>query len=116
MFKPERLEKWRRIRKLTQEELATKINMTKAAVSNYENGHSSPSGDTLAALADVLDIDTDYLLDRTDTPRHLNQLKYEGNSDETFFERKELIEMINKASSEDLADLKIIVKRFVKEK
>ncbi|MFF2909957.1 helix-turn-helix domain-containing protein [Paenibacillus sp. NPDC057934] len=70
MFKPERLEKWRKMRKFTQEDLAKKINMTKAAISNYENGHSLPSGDTLAALADALDIDTDYLLDRTKTPRH----------------------------------------------
>ncbi|MBU5670280.1 helix-turn-helix domain-containing protein [Paenibacillus brevis] len=68
-FRGDRVAFWRKKIKLTQEELAEKINLTKAAVSNYENGHSKPSDETLVAIADVLDVDTDYLLGRTDQPR-----------------------------------------------
>lgn len=72
MFQGERIVIWRKKKKMTQEELAAKVNVTKAAISNYENGHSTPSNDTLVALADALDIDTDYLLGRTDSPRPLD--------------------------------------------
>lgn len=73
MFRGERVALWRKKKKLTQEELAIKINLTKAAVSNYENGHSTPSNETLVALADALDVDTDYLLGRTNQPRSKNE-------------------------------------------
>ncbi|RAU92483.1 helix-turn-helix domain-containing protein [Paenibacillus sp. YN15] len=72
MFQPDRLVKWRKKRKLTQDDLAEKISLTKAAISNYENGHSAPSHDTLTLIADVLDISTDYLLGRTDDPTSPN--------------------------------------------
>jgi transcriptional regulator with XRE-family HTH domain len=68
-FQGDRVALWRKKRRLTQEALANKINLTKAAVSNYENGHSTPSDETLVAIADVLDVDTDYLLGRTNQPR-----------------------------------------------
>lgn len=72
MFHGDRVASQRKNKKLTQEELAVKINLTKAAVSNYENGHSTPSNETLVALADALDVDTDYLLGRTDAPREIS--------------------------------------------
>lgn len=63
---PTRLKTIRKLRGYSQEELAEKINTTKSTISNYENGHSSPSTDTLIRLADVLNTTTDYLLGRTD--------------------------------------------------
>lgn len=54
--------------KLTQEELGKKVNTTKSTISNYENGHSTPSNDMLLLLADTLDTTTDYLLGRTEYP------------------------------------------------
>lgn len=66
MFRADRLVEWRKKKKWTQEQLATQVNITKAGISNYENGHSSPPHDTLVALADTLGITTDYLLGRTD--------------------------------------------------
>lgn len=68
MFKPERLIEWRKKKKLTQEQLAQKVQTTKGTISNYENGHSTPPHETLVAIADVLGISTDYLLGRTDDP------------------------------------------------
>lgn len=60
----ERLKEARKKKKLTQEELAIKVNTTKGTISNYENGHSSPSNEMLTMLADVLDVSTDWLLGR----------------------------------------------------
>lgn len=50
--------------KLTQEELAKKVNTTKATISNYENGHSTPSNEMLILLANTLNTTTDYILGR----------------------------------------------------
>lgn len=63
-----RLKYIRKMRKLSQEELANKINSTKSTISNYETGYSSPSNETLSDLADVLNTTTDYLLGRTEDP------------------------------------------------
>lgn len=62
----QRLRYIRKLRKLSQEELAKKINSTKGTISNYENEHSTPSNEILKDLADVLYTTTDYLLGRTD--------------------------------------------------
>jgi len=62
----QRLRIVRKENKLTQEELAKKVNTTKGTISNYENGHSTPSNEMLALLADALNTSTDYLLGRTD--------------------------------------------------
>ncbi|GAB6469988.1 helix-turn-helix transcriptional regulator [Bacillus cereus] len=60
------LKETRKMRKLTQQELANKVNTTKGTISNYENGHSTPSNEMLKDLANVLGVTTDYLLGRTD--------------------------------------------------
>jgi transcriptional regulator with XRE-family HTH domain len=62
----ERLKSARELRKLTQEELAKKVNVTKGTISNYENGHSTPSNEMLRLLADTLKTTTDFLLGRPD--------------------------------------------------
>lgn len=59
-----RLKYLRKLRKLSQEELAKKISTTKSTISNYENEYSTPSNDVLKDLADKLDTTTDYLLGR----------------------------------------------------
>lgn len=61
-----RLRQLRKQLKLSQEELAKRINTTKGTISNYENEYSTPSNDVLIDLATVLDTTTDFLLGRTD--------------------------------------------------
>ncbi|WP_353856468.1 helix-turn-helix transcriptional regulator [Bacillus sp. Bos-x628] len=61
-----RLKSVRKNKGLTQEELAKRVKTTKGTISNYENGHSTPSNEMLKDLADALDTTTDYLLGRTD--------------------------------------------------
>lgn len=60
-----RLRSARKSKGLTQEELAKRVKTTKGTISNYENGHSTPSNEMLKDLADALDTTTDYLLGRT---------------------------------------------------
>ncbi|PGC67600.1 helix-turn-helix domain-containing protein [Bacillus safensis] len=61
-----RLKSVRKNRGLTQEELAKRVKTTKGTISNYENGHSTPSNEMLKDLADALNTTTDYLLGRTE--------------------------------------------------
>lgn len=59
-----RLKSARKSKKLTQEDLAKKVNTTKATISNYENDYSTPSNEMLLLLANALEVSTDYLLGR----------------------------------------------------
>jgi Predicted transcriptional regulators len=61
----ERITKLREEKKLTQEELAPKIGITRAALSHYEKNRREPDNDTLRKLADFFDVTTDYLLARS---------------------------------------------------
>ncbi|KZN99849.1 helix-turn-helix domain-containing protein [Pseudobacillus badius] len=62
-----RLKAARLKKKLTQQELANRLKTTKGTISNYENGHSTPSNEMLKELALVLEVSTDYLLEVTDS-------------------------------------------------
>lgn len=46
---------------LTQAELAMKVGVSKNAISNYENGVSTPKIEILLALMDALDVDANYV-------------------------------------------------------
>ncbi|AHL70838.1 MULTISPECIES: helix-turn-helix domain-containing protein [Bacillus] len=76
-----RLKSVRKNRGLTQEELAKRVKTTKGTISNYENGHSTPSNEMLKDLADALNTTTDYLLGRTETISS-NQVAYDLNDPE----------------------------------
>jgi transcriptional regulator with XRE-family HTH domain len=62
----ERIKKLRKQRKITQEELGKKVNVTKVSISGYENGNRTPDTETLQKIADYFGVTTDYLLGRTD--------------------------------------------------
>ncbi|MCK1732971.1 helix-turn-helix transcriptional regulator [Bradyrhizobium sp. 138] len=64
----ERLKAARNLRGLNQAELAAKSGLPPASVSHFESGPRKPSFDNLKALASALDVTTDYLLGRSDTP------------------------------------------------
>jgi len=59
-----RLKSLRTQNKLTQKQLAEKINVTHVSISGYESGNRSPDTDTLQKLADYFEVTTDYLLGR----------------------------------------------------
>lgn len=56
-----RIRKYRKDMKLTQDELAKKLNTSKGTISNYETGYRSPRQDDLFLLAEVLNINIDDL-------------------------------------------------------
>jgi transcriptional regulator with XRE-family HTH domain len=58
----ERVMVMRRRRGLTQQELATKAQMSKTALNRLENGLQSVYAERLATLARLLDVSADYLL------------------------------------------------------
>ena len=54
---------------LTQHEFADLLGSCRSTVANYELGRRNPSLEELVKIADILDVDTNYLLDikkRTD--------------------------------------------------
>jgi len=91
----DRLKQARKSAGLTQDSLAKKVNTTKGTISNYENGHSTPSNDMLVQLANALDTTTDYLLGRADSASHYTEA---GISDTAIANlspyQKEVIEFI----------------------
>ena len=63
------LRRLRDIRKLSQQQVADSLNMSKVGYQNYETGKRRPTFEMLIALADFFDVSIDYLVGRTDNPK-----------------------------------------------
>jgi transcriptional regulator with XRE-family HTH domain len=64
----ERLRLQRKALGLTQLKLAEKIGVCRGAVEEWENRKKGTGFDNLVAIANALNVTTDYLLGRTDDP------------------------------------------------
>lgn len=62
----ERLKELRKEKKMTQEQLAKKLNMSRSSVEMYEKGEREPGFETQEAIADLFNVDIDYLFGRKD--------------------------------------------------
>lgn len=62
----ERLVELRKENKLTQQDLATKLNTTQRRISHLEKGNAEPDIATLLRLAEIFNVSTDFLLGKTD--------------------------------------------------
>lgn len=60
-----RIAELREQRGWTQEELATSVGITRAALSHYEKNRRKPDFETLTRLADRFNVSIDYLIGRT---------------------------------------------------
>lgn len=60
-----RLRELRNSRKLSQQELADRLKISKSSVNMYERGEREPGLDTLEAIADFFNVDMDYLTGKT---------------------------------------------------
>ena len=69
-----RLRELREENNYTQQEIASKIGLTKGAYGCYERGISVPDAHTLLQLADIFDVTTDYLLGRLDNKKPLEDM------------------------------------------
>ena len=62
----ERISRERRLNGLTQEGLAKKVGISRAALSHYEKDRREPDYGTLNELAGFFEVSADFLLGRTD--------------------------------------------------
>lgn len=53
-------------KRLTQDEIAKKLGMSKSTISMYENGNRAPDLETLEAIADFFNVTIDYLTGKED--------------------------------------------------
>ncbi len=61
-----KLKQLREARKMTQQQLADKLELTKSSVSAYENSAKYPSVEVLIRIATIFDVSADYLLGLSD--------------------------------------------------
>ena len=61
-----RLTEVRKVKKLSQDEVAKKLEVHGAVIGRYERDEVKPSIEVAAAIADALDISLDYLVGNTD--------------------------------------------------
>ena len=57
-----RLRELREKKRLSQQQLADWLGLTRSSISNYENNTHTPPADTLVRLADIYGVSVDYLL------------------------------------------------------
>ena len=62
----EKLKELRIENKLSQQELAKKLNVSQRSISNWENGVREPDFETLILIARFFSVTTDYLLGISD--------------------------------------------------
>ena len=62
----EKLKELRLKHKLSQKDLAIKLNITQTALSRLECGTTTAHEDIINQVADLFDVSTDYLLGRTE--------------------------------------------------
>ncbi|MEK1975951.1 S24 family peptidase [Vibrio parahaemolyticus] len=58
----DRLKQQRKLKGITQKAIATFVGVSNVAVSRWELGHSTPAGEALSKLADILECSSEWLL------------------------------------------------------
>ncbi|WP_152395127.1 helix-turn-helix domain-containing protein [Paenibacillus guangzhouensis] len=79
----------------TQEELATMIGISRAALSHYEKNRRKPDFETLTQLADLFQVSIDYLIGRTNTAQHALDPEIEQFTEQLELSDSELLERFN---------------------
>lgn len=62
---PEKLQKQRKLARLSQKSVAERLGVSPSIISAYESGERTPSTENLLALAYLYKCSTDYLLGKT---------------------------------------------------
>lgn len=96
-----RIKELRSNKKLTQENLAQALNLTREAIASYEAGNTTPPAEVFLQLADFYGVSLDYLFGRSPYP-HQGYYDLVGEKDVNHFrqlyslseeERKLLLEL-----------------------
>ncbi|WP_438848029.1 helix-turn-helix transcriptional regulator [Anaerocaecibacter muris] len=91
--------------RMTQKELAQRIENVQRNVSNWENGTSEPDCDTILRLAEIFDVSIDELFGREHYPASAN-----GDAQETLI----LSKMIKRLTAEQRNAVKFLILAFLK--
>ncbi len=67
---PKRLSSLMKERKVSQQDLASAVDVQRQTISNYKQGKSSPDWETLCKIAHFFDVSADYLIDETTNDLH----------------------------------------------
>ena len=106
------LNRARKLRGFSMEELAQRINCTKQTISNYENGLRYPDGEMLLSIAQALNVDLDYFFNDCNVNFSLNKVNYREGLLLNDRERNE-IESMTAAALNDYLELESIAKDYV---
>lgn len=58
-----KIKQYRKLKNITQEEMAALLNVTRQSYINYESGETEPSFETLKKISKILNVSIDELLD-----------------------------------------------------
>lgn len=100
----DRLKKLRENEKMTQQELANKIGVTRTAISTYENGTREPLLVKVKKIAEIFDCSIDFLVGTSD-------VKSKADSDYVIYYDKE---EETKLKVSDLVKIYKMIKEFPK--
>ena len=107
-----RIKALRKKNKLTQNQLAGLLHMSRSTVLKYENGRQIPPIDRICDIADIFDVSTDYLYGVSDCSLSLSKLNEIFYDDMTY---SELISIVLGLSEEHQKAFMIIVECLRKE-
>lgn len=75
----DRIQNLRKIKGITQEELADKVGVSRQAVSKWESEQSVPDIEKVIIMSEYFDVTTDYILKGIETPKHANEKTVNAN-------------------------------------
>lgn len=99
-----RLKSLRNSKKLKQEDLATKLNISKSAVGMYERNEREPSFEIIKKISDFFDVSIDFLLTGIEKNKNTDNLFFfdmEGLDDEEIEDIKRHIDYVKWKSGQE---------------
>ena len=104
-----RLKEFRLSHHMSQQELADKLGMAKSTISMYEQGKPLPSYEVQEQIADLFNVDLDYLIGRSDR----TTIVMSGSDASP--ERRFLMDKIAKADDKQLSKIKKLMELIANE-
>ena len=109
----ELLQELRKDKGFTQADVAQEIGVATSTVGNYETGHSQPSMETLIKIADLFDVNMDFLFERIRNRTSWNSMTIEFKTEQGSVLLQEVIDNLNKLSVHERTMIFEILSRFV---
>lgn len=92
----ERLNQLRKDQNINQQEIANKLNVTRATISSWETGRTQPGNETILELSKILNTTVGYLLGETNISSKTNLNALENLDDAQCFFRFDTSELNDK--------------------